>query len=62
MQSEEQIKVVSVEWAEQRQKEKIPLWEGWIDTVRTKDQRYIVIRLYNKYRQGDFSERFKYKI
>ena len=62
IQKEEKIKVVSKEWAEQRKKEKIPLWEGWIQEMPSKDRKYIVVTLFNKYRQSDFSEQFKYEI
>lgn len=62
VQDEEKIKIVSKKWAKQRQKEKIPLWEGWVQEIPSKDRKYIIVTLFNQYRQSDFSEQFKYKI
>ncbi len=59
---EEDIEIVSKEEAEKRINTKDDLWEGWVEEIPSKDRNYIIVTKFNKYRQSDFSEQFKYKI
>jgi hypothetical protein len=58
---EEDIEIVSKEEAEKRINTKHDLWEGFVQEMPSKDRKYIVVTKFNKYRQSDFTEQFKYK-
>jgi len=62
LKKEEDIEIVTFEESEKRINTKDILWEGWVEKMPSKDREYIVVTKFNKYRQSDFIEQFKYKI
>ena len=56
------VKIVSKQFRDKRMSEKIPLWEGNIKETPSLDHKYMIVELFNKNRQSDFYETFKYKI
>lgn len=60
--SNTKVKIVSKEFRDKRISEKIPLWEGYIRETPSSDHKYMIVELFNKNRQSDFYETFKYKI
>lgn len=60
--SNTKVKIVSKEFRDKRISEKIPLWEGYIREMPSSDHKYMIVELFNKNRQSDFYETFKYKI
>jgi len=62
LKKEEDIEIVTFKESEKRINTKDILWEGWVEKMPSKDREYIVVTKFNKYRQSDFIEQFKYKI
>lgn len=57
-------RIVTMEWALDRLKEDIPLWEGWrTHSVLVRgDVVYTVVKMWNKYRPQDFCDTFMYTV
>lgn len=59
---DKETEIVSKKEADRRAKEKNPLWEGYVSEIVSKCHKFVILEKFNKYRCGDFYEKFKYRL